>query len=106
MHTVAIRKSLLAENPCIPRSVYKAFCDAKDLAIAELQVPQASKVTLPWLMAEYAATAEIINGDIWPYGFAANRTVIEAMISRSQNDGLLARTLSADELFVTDLLDT
>jgi 4,5-dihydroxyphthalate decarboxylase len=73
MHTVAIRKSLLVQNPYIARSVYKAFCDAKDLAIAELQVPQASKVTLPWVMAEYAATAEIMNGDLWSYGFAANR---------------------------------
>ena len=36
-----------------------------------------------------------MNGDIWPYGFAANRTVIEAMIRWSQNDGLLARNLVA-----------
>jgi hypothetical protein len=69
-------------------------------------VPQASKVTLPWVLAEHAATAEIMNGEVWPYELAANRTVIEAMIRRSQNDGLLALTLSADELFVTELLDT
>jgi hypothetical protein len=36
-----------------------------------------------------------MNGDIWPYGFAANRTVIEAMIRWSQNDELLARNLVA-----------
>ena len=28
-----------------------------------------------------------MNDDIWPYGFAANRTVIEAMRRWSQNDG-------------------
>ena len=106
MHAVAIRKSLLAENPWIASSVYKAFCDAKDIAISELQVPQASKVTLPWVVAEYAATEKIMNGDVWPYGFAANRSVIEAMIRWSQNDGLLARPLTADELFVAELLDT
>lgn len=106
MHTVAIRKTLLAENPWLARAVFKAFCDAKDIAVAELQVPQASKVTLPWVVAEYAATAEIMGGDVWPYGFAANRTVIEAMIRWSRNDGLLARPLTADELFVPELLDT
>ncbi len=106
MHTIAIRKSLLAENPWLTRTVYEAFCDAKDIAIAELQVPQASKVTLPWVVAEYAATAKIMNGDIWPYGFAANRAVIEAMIRWSQNDGLLARPLTADELFAPELLET
>jgi len=106
MHTVAIRKTLLAENPWLAKSVYKAFCDAKDIAIAELQVPQACKVTLPWVVAEYAATAEIMGGDVWPYGYAANRTVIDAMIRWSRNDGLLARPLTAEEMFVPDLLAT
>jgi 4,5-dihydroxyphthalate decarboxylase len=106
MHTVAIRKTLLAENPWLARAVYKAFCDAKDIAIAELQVPQACKVTLPWVVAEYAATSDIMGSDIWPYGFAANRGVIEAMIRWSQNDGLLARNLTADELFVPEMLET
>ena len=106
MHTVAIRKTLLAENPWLARAVYKAFCDAKDIAVADLQVPQACKVTLPWVVAEYAATAEIMGGDVWPYGFAANRSVIEAMIRWSQNDGLLARPLTAAEMFVPELLVT
>ena len=106
MHTVAIRKTLLAENPWLAKSVYKAFCDAKDIAIAELQIPQACKVTLPWVVAEYAATAEIMGGDVWPYGFAANRTVIDAMIRWSRNDGLLARPLTAEEMFVPDLLES
>ena len=105
MHTVAIRKSLLAKNPWIARSVYNAFCEAKDIALAELQVPQASKVTLPWVVAEYAETAKIMNGDIWPYGFSANRRVIEAMIRWSQNDGLLARPLTAEELFLSEFLE-
>jgi len=106
MHTVAIRKTLLAGNPWLTRSVFKAFCDAKDVAIAELQVPQACKVTLPWVVAEYAASAAIMNGDVWPYGFAANRTVIDAMIRWSRNDGLLARPLTADEMFVPETLET
>ena len=105
MHTVAIRKSLVAENPWIARSVYNAFCEAKEIALAELQVPQASKVTLPWVVAEYAETAKIMNGDIWPYGFSANRRVIEAMIRWSQNDGLLARPLTAEELFLSEFLE-
>jgi 4,5-dihydroxyphthalate decarboxylase len=106
MHTVAIRKTLLAENPWLAKSVFKAFCEAKDIAIAELQIPQASKVTLPWVVAEYAATAEIMNGDVWPYGFAANKPVIDSMIRWSQNDGLIPRALTAEELFVPETLET
>ena len=103
---VAIRKTLLADNPWLAKAVFDAFCAAKEIAIKELQVPQASKVTLPWVVAEYAATAEVMGDDIWPYGFAANRTVIEAMIRWSQNDGLLSRPLTAEELFVPAFLES
>lgn len=105
MHAVAIRKTLLAENPWLAKSVFDAFCAAKDVAIAELQVPQACKVTLPWVVAEYADTKSVMGDDIWPYGYAANRTVIEAMVRWSQADGLLARPVTAEELFVPEFVD-
>lgn len=104
MHAVAIRKTLLADNPWLAQSVFDAFCAAKDVAIAELQIPQACKVTLPWVVAEYAATKSVMGDDIWPYGYAANRTVIEAMVRWSQADGLLSRPVTAEELFVPEFV--
>ncbi len=106
MHAVAIRKTLLAEHPWLARAVFDGFCAAKKIAIAELQVPQACKVTLPWVVAEYAQNVAVMGDDIWPYGFSANRTVLEAMVRWSGADGLLSRPVTADELFLTELHTT
>jgi 4,5-dihydroxyphthalate decarboxylase len=105
MHGVAIRKTLLADKPWLARSVFNAFCAARDIAISELQVPQACKVTLPWVVAEYAATKAVLGDDIWPYGYGANRTVLEAMVRWSQTDGLLSRPVNAEELFVPEFIE-
>ena len=105
MHAVAIRKSLLADNPWLARSVFDAFCAAKEVAIEELQVPQACKVTLPWVVAEYAATRDVMGDDIWPYGYDANRLVIEAMVRWSTSEGLLSRPVVAEELFLPEFVD-
>ena len=105
MHAVAIRRTLLAENPWLARAVFDAFCAAKKIAIGELQVPQAAKITLPWVVAEYAATVDVMGDDIWPYGYNPNKKVIEAMIRWSQNDGLLNRQITPEELFIPDFLN-
>ncbi|MFL6929034.1 MAG: ABC transporter substrate-binding protein, partial [Xanthobacteraceae bacterium] len=56
MHLVGIRKSLVAQYPWLPVSVYKAFCEAKALAMTDLTDVNALMVTLPWLEAETKET--------------------------------------------------
>ena len=104
MHTVGIRKTLLAEHPWLARAAFDAFRAAKDIAVAELQIPQACKVTLPWVVAEYAQNVAVMGDDIWPYGFTANRTVLEAMVRWSRADGLLSRPVTAEELFLPEFV--
>ena len=105
MHTIGIRKNLLHEHPWLARNVFKAFCLAKDVAIRELQVPQASKVTLPWVVAEYVNTLHVMGKDFWPYGFKPNQRVLEAMINWSYREGLISRKISAKELFLTEFIE-
>jgi 4,5-dihydroxyphthalate decarboxylase len=102
MHAVAIRKTLLAEHPWLARAVFDGFRAAKDIAIGELRIPQACKVTLPWVVAEYAQNVAVMGDDIWPYGFAANRTVLDAMVRWSRADGLLSRPVTVEELFLPE----
>ena len=49
MHLVGIRKTLVEKYPWLPTSVYKAFCEAKALAMIDLRDVNALMVTLPWL---------------------------------------------------------
>ena len=105
MHTIGIRKNLLHEHPWLAQNVFNAFCLAKDVAIRELQVPQASKATLPWVVAEYVNTVSVMGNDFWPYGFKTNQRVLEAMINWSFREGLISRKLLAKELFLTELIE-
>ncbi len=36
MHVVGIKKTLVERFPWLPATVYKAFCQAKDIAIREM----------------------------------------------------------------------
>lgn len=106
MHAVGVKKTLVEQHPGLPAALYQAFCLAKDLALAELEVIQAPKVTLPWINAEFRRTRELMGEDFWPYGLAANRHVLETQMRWSREDGLQARTLSIEELFASSLLGT
>lgn len=106
MHAVGVKKSLVDRHPGLPVALYQAFCLAKDLALAELEVIQAPKVTLPWINAELRRTRDLMGEDFWPYGIVANRHVLETQMRWSREDGLQARALTLEELFAPGLLGT
>lgn len=101
MHAVGVRKSL---DPALVLGVYDAFVKAKEIAISELEVIQAPKVTLPWVNDELRRTREVMGEDYWPYGLAANRKVLETQLRWSREDGLQARPVSLEELFAPQVL--
>ena len=106
MHAVGIKKSFLANDLGLARRLFDAFLAAKDIAVAELEITQAPKVTLPWPHAALAEARAILGADHWPYGLAANRRVLETQLRWSQLDGLQARPVTLEELFAQDCLDT
>lgn len=106
MHVVGIKKSLIDRDPSLGRRLFDAFEAAKQIAIAELEVTQAPKVTLPWPHAAVSETRQLMGQDFWPYGIQANRHVLERQLQWSRLDGLQARAVSIDEMFVESCLGT
>jgi len=106
MHAMGIRSSLLDAEPGIAGAVFKAFAAAKAMAVAELAVVQAPKVTLPWVTAELTDTRSRMGEDFWPYGIAANRQPIELLSKWSYEEGLSTRRLAIKDLFSPACLDT
>ena len=106
MHVIGVRTGLLESEPWLARSLFDAFCRAKDLAVAELEGLQATKVTLPWAAAELAESRELLGADFWPYGMAANRGAIATQLRYTFEDGLLAGLPSPDTLFAASLVAT
>jgi 4,5-dihydroxyphthalate decarboxylase len=99
MHLIGIRKTLVEQYPWLPTSVYKAFCEAKALAMADLRDVNALMVTLPWLEAETSETMAAMGRDFWRYGIAENMPEIEALTHYAYEQGLIERKVEVEELF-------
>ena len=99
MHTLGVRKSLAEQHPWLPGALTKAFEKSKALALARLGDTSATKVTLPFVEEQLSAARELMGTDFWPYGFEANRHVLDRFLERHFREGLSCRRVEAHELF-------
>lgn len=106
MHAVGVRKTILSADPALGRRLFDAFLAAKHTAVAELEVTQAQKVTLPWPHDALAQARAIFGAEHWPYGIAANRLVLENQLRWSRLDGLQKKPVQLENLFDAGCLDT
>ncbi len=106
MHAVAVRRTLAERNPGLTRHLYECFKAAKDLAVADLDIIQVPKITLPWPHLVVADIRSLMGQDFWPYGVAANLTALHSQLRWSFEDGLQARPIRIEDLFAADCLDT
>jgi 4,5-dihydroxyphthalate decarboxylase len=105
MHLVGIRRALAEKHPWLASSIYKAFCEAKALAMIDLCDVNALTVTLPWLEAETNETRAIMGEDFWKYGIAENHAEIGALTQYVHEQGLTDRKVDASELFHPSTFD-
>jgi 4,5-dihydroxyphthalate decarboxylase len=105
MHGLAVREDLAAREPWLPSSVFKAFLEAKRMAMMDMRDVAALRLTLPWLAAEIEETVETIGEDYWPYGFKRNLAELETMTRWSFEQGLAVRQLDPKELFYPATLE-
>jgi 4,5-dihydroxyphthalate decarboxylase len=105
MHVLGIKTEVLARDPSLALRVYKGFCDAKDVAIRDLQGDGgAMKTTLPFLLPELDATRAVMGDDFWPYGIEKNRRTLEAATRWSFEQHLSPKKLAVEELFAPETL--
>lgn len=105
MHLIGVKKELAARHPWLPTSLYKAFADAKALALEDLRDVNALRVTLPWVEAETQQTAALMGEDFWRYGVEENRKDIETLARYAHEQGLVGRLLPVEELFAAQTLE-
>ena len=104
MHVLVIRREIYDKNPWIARSLYKAFCEAKDYAIQNMHISNTLASTLPWLAWEREQLKEIFGPDWWPYGIEANHRVLEHLIRYMGEQGLLAQPVKVEEVFAPNMV--
>jgi 4,5-dihydroxyphthalate decarboxylase len=100
MHTVVMRADLHREHPWAARSLYRAFCDARDVAVDGLYDTDALRVALPWLLDHMEETWRVFGKDFWAYGVESNRPSWEAIGRYVHEQGLSPRVVTPEEMFV------
>jgi 4,5-dihydroxyphthalate decarboxylase len=78
---IAIRADLVQRQPGLPTALYAAFAENKRRQLAA----DPEWTALPRL----ARQAKQVNGDAIPYGRAANKESLDALVRFSRDQGLL-----------------
>ena len=55
---------------------------------------------LPWMTADLDEIDAVFGGDPWPYGVEPNRPTLEALVRYMLDQGLIAKAIPVDDLFV------
>jgi 4,5-dihydroxyphthalate decarboxylase len=105
MHVIVIKRVIYEKDPWVAQTVYKAFCEAKDLCMRELYDTNILRVSLPWTSAEYEDTCDLMTADYWPYGLTSNRKNLETLHGYLYEQGLIKQRLHLDELFARETLE-
>jgi 4,5-dihydroxyphthalate decarboxylase len=102
-HTVVVRRSLLERHPWIALNLYSAFVAAKD------EIARYGQSYLHWYfetgLLDESLKRTLAGNDPLAYGFKASRAVLETIAQYVHEQGLSARRVKLEELFVPSTLD-
>ena len=99
MHTVVIRQDVHHANPWVAKSLYAAFCAARDIATEGLYDTDALHLTLPFLIDHVEETWRVFGKDFWSYGLEPNRPTLAAIGQYVHEQHLSPRPVKPEEIF-------
>jgi 4,5-dihydroxyphthalate decarboxylase len=106
MHVVALRADVHERHPWIAMNLFKAFEEAKQRSLARAQEVNAPFMPVPWAPAHVQSAQAMFGDDFWPYGIEPNRATLETFLRYAYEQGVCARELTPDELFVPQVQHT
>ena len=99
MHTTAIKQEVVDKYPWVPINLMQAFEKSKKIAYKRMENPRI--VPLAWFRYFLEEQEDILGADPWVYGLGeVNRKTLETLTQYSQEQGLLGRRMTPEELFV------
>src|SRR5437667_1764301 len=98
MHLVVIRRDVYERDPWIAANLYRAFVDAKALALKRMH--RGHPYMLPWVHDDIHEIDDVFGGDPYPYGIEANRPTLQALVDYMHEQNFIAKPPRLEELFV------
>lgn len=96
-HTYVIKGSLFRQHPWVALNLYQAFLEAK--ALAERDPLEDVPLGLVFRWEFYSQVRAWFGPDPFPYGFRANRPVLERIAQHSYEQGLTPEVIDVASLF-------
>jgi 4,5-dihydroxyphthalate decarboxylase len=101
-HTVVVKDELLKASPDLGVELFSAFVEAKRPYVDKLRK---NEIATPSKTDEtYKRVMDITGSDPLPYGVESNRSMIEAVVQYAQEQGVLTRPFTMQELFAPGTL--
>ena len=99
MHVLGIRKSLADEHPWLAVNLFRAFNEAKAIAMKRMANPRI--VPLAWYRDAWEEQERVLGPDPWEYGLTEkNRKVLETLVGYSHEQGLIKKRPTLEHLFL------
>lgn len=99
MHVMGIRQEVVEAHPWLPANLYRAFNEAKAIAMKRMENPRI--VPLAWYREAWEEQEQILGPDPWEYGLGErNRRNLETLVGYSNAHGLIGRRIPLEELFL------
>jgi 4,5-dihydroxyphthalate decarboxylase len=100
-HAVVVKDSLLQADPSLAPRLFNAFKEAKAALLQQLS----SGAELSGEEQALAQRRSLVGDDPLPYGLGRNRKAMQAVIRFAQEQKILPRKVSPEEMFAQNTLD-
>ena len=99
MHVLGIKREIAEEHSWVAINVFRAFNEAKSLAMKRMANPRV--VPLAFYREAWEEQEELMGPDPWEYGLTdRNRHTLETISTYAHEQGLTRRKLPLDQLFI------
>jgi len=99
MHVITARRDVADAHPWALMNLFIAFQEAKRRSVARAFELTASRFPIPWSAYHAARSADMFDGEYWPYGIDPNRRTLDAFLQYAHEQGVCHRRLGIEDLF-------
>lgn len=100
MHLVALRRDTYEKYPFVASSLYEALKQSRLRSLRLMRETGALRFMMPWMTADLDEIDEVFGGDPWPDGVEDNRKTLEALVTYLHEQGLIAKKMPIEDIFV------
>jgi 4,5-dihydroxyphthalate decarboxylase len=101
-HTVVVKNELLASRPNLARDLFDGFAEAKRIYVRRLKE---GSIQEPSPNDRLYRKVMDVTGDPLPYGIEPNRAVLEMLVERCVEQGIIRRPVDVPDLFAAGTHD-